>query len=716
MIRYRYTIWDGSQEPFRPSPEDLLHGLTDHLLQDGDLHKALRDLMRRGMMDRHGNVMRGMQDVLNKVRATKEELLRQYNPDGVLSDLQRRLDDIVARERQALDDQLAATRQRLDPLSDDDPDAEQQRANEEYAVREMEEIVAERKQTLDHLPRDVGDTIRQLQQYDFVDRQAKADFEALVQSLQQQALDSLFQMMKQRLEQLTSDDLQRLRQMLEDLNDLLERREMGEEVDFQAFLERYRDLFPDGTPDNLDDFLEQLARQMQALQSLLNSMSEEMRQELQDLLQGQFDDARMQRALSDLMQHLQAMLQQHGLGDAFPFQGEESLSLQEALRLIERLQGLEKLENQLEKVLWGADPSQIDAQQVQALVDDDTAGQVQTLKDMTDHLEDQGYIRKSKDKLVLTARGVRKIAERAMQDIFASLRRDQLGKHPMHHRGSGGQRLEETKPYLFGDSFDVDLPRSMLNAVIRSPGKPPLHLAPQDFEVYRTESVSRCFTVLLLDMSGSMERSGRFAAAKKVALALDALIRTQFPRDSLAIVGFYTYAQEIALQDLPYLKPKPFGFFPYMYNDLYQNPMGYLDLQIDAADAVSGRVDLPQAFTNIQAGLQVAEHLLARQSTTNKQIILITDGEPTAHIRNRQICLEYPPSPRTLSETLKEVKRCTRQGITINTFMLGQDHYMERFVNDLTSVNRGRAFFTSPDNIGDYILVDYLNHRRKKIA
>jgi uncharacterized protein with von Willebrand factor type A (vWA) domain len=144
--------------------------------------------------------------------------------------------------------------------------------------------------------------------------------------------------------------------------------------------------------------------------------------------------------------------------------------------------------------------------------------------------------------------------------------------------------------------------------------------------------------------------------------------------------------------------------------------MGYLDLQIDAADAVSGRVDIPQAFTNIQAGLQVAEHLLARQRTTNKQIILITDGEPTAHIRNRQICLEYPPSPRTLSETLKEVKRCTRQGITINTFMLGQDHYMERFVNDLTRVNRGRAFFTSPDNIGDYILVDYLNHRRKKIA
>jgi uncharacterized protein with von Willebrand factor type A (vWA) domain len=153
-----------------------------------------------------------------------------------------------------------------------------------------------------------------------------------------------------------------------------------------------------------------------------------------------------------------------------------------------------------------------------------------------------------------------------------------------------------------------------------------------------------------------------------------------------------------------------------MYSDMYQNPMGYLDLQIEAADAIAGRVDMPQAFTNIQAGLQVATRIFTRQSTVNKQIILITDGEPTAHIRDKKICLEYPPSQRTLQETLKEVKRCTRLGITINTFMLGQDYYMERFVNELTSINRGRAFFTSPENIGDYIVVDYLNHRRKKIA
>jgi uncharacterized protein with von Willebrand factor type A (vWA) domain len=716
MIRYCYSAWDGSQEHFHPTPEDVLDNLAAYLLQGGDLQKALRMLMQRGMMDRHGRMMRGLQDVLNKLRSLKEQQLRQYDPNSVISDLRRRLDDIVRRERRALEAQLEATRKRAERLPGEGPEAEQQRANELRAIQEMEELVAERQALLDQLPRHVGETIRRLQQYDFVDRQAQKDFEALVQSLQEQALQQLFAALKQRLQDMSADDMQRLCQMLTDLNRLLEQRDWGQEGDFQEFLDRYRDMFPNGVPEGLEQLLEQMARQMEAMQSLLNSMSEDMRQELQALMHGLFADDQMQQALAELMQHLQAYMHHRDMGDPFAFQGDESLSLQEALRLIERLQGMEKLEETLERVLWGAEPGQIDDGQVRELMGEDAYGQVRALKELSERLEQQGYIRKSKDKLVLTARGIRKIAQRAMQDIFASLRRDQFGKHNMVRRGQGGQRLEETKPYEFGDAFEVHLPRTVMNAVQRTASRPPVHLLPADFEVYSSETLSRCVTVLLLDMSGSMERFSRFASAKKVALALDALIRLQFPRDTLHIVGFYTYAQEIKLEDLPYLMPKPFGFFPYMYSDLYRNPMGYLDLQIDAADVISGQVDIPQAFTNIQAGLQVASHIFARQHTANKQVILITDGEPTAHIKDNKICLEYPPSQRTLVETLKEVKRCTRHGITINTFMLGQDYYMERFVNELTRINRGRAFFTSPENIGDYILVDYLANRRKKIA
>jgi uncharacterized protein with von Willebrand factor type A (vWA) domain len=673
-------------------------------------------LMQRGMKDRHGQVMPGLQDLLNTLRTMKEQQLRTYNPDSVIDDVQRRLEDIVARERQALETQLAATRKRTEQLPEASPETAQQRANEARAIQEMEELVAERRALLDDLPDRVGEAIRRLQRYDFVDRQAREDFEALVQSLQQQALENLFEAMKQRLQGMTAGNMQRLGQMLTDLNQILDQRVWGEEGNFQEFLDTYRDMFSDGAPESLDQLLEQMAQNMEAMQSLMNSMSEEMRQELQALMQGLFADQQMQQALAEFMQHLQEHMHQQELGDPFAFEGDESLSLQEALRLIERLQGMEKLEETLERVLWGAEPEQIDDEQVRQLMGEEAYGQVQALKDLAERLEQQGYIRQSKDKLGLTARGIRKIAHKAMQDIFASLRRDQFGKHDMARRGQGGQRLEETKPYEFGDPFEVHLPRTVMNAVRRTSAQIPVQLRPEDFEVYSTEAVSRCSTVLLLDMSGSMERFSRFASAKKVALALDALIRTQFPRDTLNIVGFYTYAQEIKLDDLPYLTPKPFGFFPYMYSDMYRNPMGYLDLQIDAAEVRNGQIDVPQAFTNIQAGLQVAEHLFARQHTVNKQVILITDGEPTAHIRDNQICLEYPPSQRTLLETLKEVKRCTRQGITINTFMLGQDSYMERFVTELTRINRGRAFFTSPDNIGDYILVDYLTHQRKKIA
>ncbi len=704
MIRYRYSAWDGSQDAFHPGPEDVLESLADYLLQGGDLQKALRLLMQRGMKDRHGRVMPGLQDMLKQLRAMKEQQLRQYNPNSALDDLRRRLDDIVARERHALGAQMQATRQRLDGLpADTAPEIAQQRANEARAVQEMEELVTERRAQLDALPRDVGDSIRGLQQYDFLDQQARADFAALLQSLQQQAMDSLLQSLAQRLHNMTSEDIQRMRHMLEDLNRLLEQRAWGEEGDFREFLKKHRDLFPDGAPGSLDELLEQLAHNMQAMQSLLNSLSDDKRQELQRLMQQVFGDEHLQQAMADLMQHLQDYMQQEGLGERLPFQGDAELPLPEALRLIQRLQSMEQLEDTLERVLC-------------QLMGEEAHSQVHALKDLAEQLQQKGYIRKSKERLELTARGIRQIAQKAMLDIFASLRRDQFGKHGATRRGASGQRLEETKAYVFGEPFDIHLARTVMNAVLRTAAQLPLRLAPQDFEVHGSESVSRCSTVLLLDMSGSMERFSRFTAAKKVALALDALIRTQFPRDTLHIVGFFTYAQELKLEDLPYLTPKPFGFFPYMYGDMYHNPMGYLDLQIEAADAVAGRVDVPQAFTNIQAGLQVATQLLTRQHAANKQMILITDGEPTAHIRDRKICLEYPPSQRTLVETLKEVKRCTRQGITINTFMLGQDYYMERFVNELTKINRGRAFFTSPDNIGDYILVDYLSNRRKKIA
>ena len=378
------------------------------------------------------------------------------------------------------------------------------------------------------------------------------------------------------------------------------------------------------------------------------------------------------------------------------------------------LMEMERLDRILDGVSWGSDADTIDDDLVERILGNEARRQVLAFKELPESLEP--YIEHNGTRLELTARGIRRIAQRAMLDIFSSLRRSSFGGHAIRRNGAGGERLEDSRPYQFGDAFAINLGRTIMNAAQRADGRASIRLAPQDFEVYETESAVRCTTVLLLDMSGSMARHGRFTAAKRVALALDALIRTQFPRDRLHVVGFCTYAQELKLADLPFLSPKPLGFFPRFYRSMYRNPLGFINVQVDASEAASGQASVPAAFTNIQAGLQIAGRLFNQQRAGNQQIILITDGEPTAHMRGRNICLEYPPSPQTLTETLKEAKRCTRRGITINTFMLGENDPMKRFVSELTKINRGRAFFASPTNLGGYILVDYVANHGAKAA
>ncbi len=375
---------------------------------------------------------------------------------------------------------------------------------------------------------------------------------------------------------------------------------------------------------------------------------------------------------------------------------------------------MDRLDRMLGGVFWGSDADTIDADLIKRIMGNEAWRQVCVIKELTEVLE--RYVDRNGTRLELTVRGIRRIAQRAMLDIFSSLQRSSFGGHAIRRNGVGGERLEDSRPYQFGDAFVINMGQTIMNAVQRTDGRTSIRLAPQDFEVYDAESTVRCTTVLLLDMSGSMARYGRFTAAKRVALALDALIRTQFPRDRLHVVGFCTYAQELQLADIPSLSPKPLGFFPHFYRRMYRNPLGFVNVQVDAAEAARGQTSVPAAFTNIQAGLQVAGRLFNQQRAGNQQIILITDGEPTAHIRGRNICLEYPPSPQTLTETLKEAKRCTRRGITINTFMLGENGPMKRFVSELTKINRGRAFFASPTSLGEYILVDYVANHGAKAA
>jgi uncharacterized protein with von Willebrand factor type A (vWA) domain len=281
--------------------------------------------------------------------------------------------------------------------------------------------------------------------------------------------------------------------------------------------------------------------------------------------------------------------------------------------------------------------------------------------------------------LELTARGVRRIGQKALRDLYARLKRDRFGDHPISVRGFGSEHSDETKAYEFGDAFNLQVEQTLMNALRREgPGRP-VGLQIDDFEVYRSELAATCATVLMIDMSRSMPLRGYFYAAKKVALALDALIRSQFPRDHLSVIAFSEYARPIPPSQLAEL-----SYNEYVYG------------------------------TNIQHGLMLARQYLNRRQDANKQVIIITDGEPTAHMEGGKAQFFYPPMPETFQRTLLEVQRCTRDHIVINTFMLDNDYHLVSFVKQMTKLNGGRAFFTSADRLGDYILLDYVDRKFRR--
>jgi uncharacterized protein with von Willebrand factor type A (vWA) domain len=290
-------------------------------------------------------------------------------------------------------------------------------------------------------------------------------------------------------------------------------------------------------------------------------------------------------------------------------------------------------------------------------------------------LEEAGLIEQREGRYELTPRGIRAIGQRALSDLFRRLMKDRQGRHEVERVGVGSERTYEHKPYEFGDPFHLNVEQTIRNAVYRGGSGTPVRLSPDDFEVERTETLTQSATVLMLDVSMSMPMRDNFLPAKKVAMALHALITSQFPRDYFGLVSFGRVAREVKPELLPEL----------------------------SWDFEWG--------TNMQHALLLARRQLARQSGT-KQVIMVTDGEPTAHIEGGDAYFQYPPSPVTIEETLKEVARCTREGIRINTFMLDESFYLRSFVERMTKMNRGRAFFTTPDDLGSYVLVDFLENRR----
>ncbi len=657
--RFRYSRWDGTQTGFELDADAAFDELTDELLYHGDVNAALRKMMQEGMRDRDGNQLKGLRELLEQLREERQNRLDQHDLGGVYDEINDELNDLIDEERHAIENALR------DAKNSDD----QRRADNAASA------AAERNMRLDLMPDDLAGKVRELESYNFESNEAKQRFEQLMEKLKDQLMQQMVDQMSGAMENMGPEDMARMKDMMAALNEMLEKHQRGDDPGFEDFMEKFGEFFPEN-PETVEELLEQMAQRMAAMQAMMNSMSPEQRAQMQQLSDQLMDDMDLQWQMQQLSGNLQQMFPQMQWGKSYDFEGQDPMGMGQAMQQMQELGDLDQLENLLRNASSPGALAEADMDKVRDLLGDDAAKSLQRLADLTKQLEEAGLIEQKEGRLEMTPKGLRKIGSNALRELFSKLAKDHIGQHETSNIGQGHERTYDTKPYEYGDPFQLDLNRTIRNAVRRSGGGTPISLHPDDFEIEKTEHFTRSSTVLMLDLSLSMPMRDNFLPAKKVAMALHSLISSQFPRDYLGIVGFSETARILKAEQLPEV----------------------------SWDFVYG--------TNMHHGFTLARQLLSRESGT-KQIIMITDGEPTAHITpDGYPFFNYPPARETIEATLREVVRCTKEQIRINTFGLGADGSLRAFIEQMTAINRGRAFFTTPENLGDYVLVDFMEGKR----
>ena len=657
--RFTYSRWDGTQRGFEVDADSLLDEMTDELLYHGDVNSALRKMMQDGLRDANGERIAGMRELMQKLREQRQEIQERGDLGGVYSEIADALNDIVDEERHAIQNYT------------------EQVANsgDERRAETAKQSAMDRNFRLDMLPDDLAGKVSELQHYDFQSKDAQQRFEQLMEKLREQLMQQHLDQVSSAMQNMSAEDMARMKDMMAALNEMLERRKNGEDPQFEEFMKQFGDFFPEN-PQSLDELLEAMAQRMAQAQAMLNSMTPEQRAQLQQLSEQLLEDMDLRWQMDQLSQNLQSMFPQAGWQKSYDFSGQEPMGFQQAMQSMQDLADLDQLENLMKNASNPAVLAEADMDRVRDLLGDDAAKSLEKLSQLSKMMQDAGLIDQKEGRLQLTPRAIRKLGANALSDLFGKLNKDMLGQHKLDATGVGHERANDTKPYEFGDPFRLDLHGTLRNALRRGGPGLPVKLLPDDFEIERTEHSTKSSTVLMLDLSMSMPMRDNFLPAKKVAMALHHLISSQFPRDYLGVVGFGETARELAPEQLPEVS------WDFAYG------------------------------TNMHHAFTLARRMLGRQTGT-KQIIMITDGEPTAHVLpSGEVFFNYPPIRETVEATLREVVRCTKDEIRINTFMLDADNGLRRFVEQLTKVNKGRAFFTSPDTLGDYVLVDFLEHKR----
>ena len=663
--RFTYSAWDGTQTGFEFDADAAFDELTDELLYHGDVNAALRRMMQEGMEDQDGNHLQGLRELLEQLRQEREERLANSDLGGVYDEINEAINDILDEERHAIENSLR----------------DAQNSGDERRAQNAEAAAQDRNMRLDLMPDDLAGKVRELDAYNFESAEAKQRFEQLMEQLKEQLMQQMVDQMSGAMQDMTPEDMARMKDMMASLNEMLEKHQRGEDPGFEEFMEEFGDFFPEN-PESVEELLEQMAQRMAAMQAMMNSMTPEQRAQMQELSDQLMGDMDLQWQMQQLSGNLQQMFPQMQWDRSYDFEGQDPMGFSQAMQAMQDLGDIDQLENLLRNASSPSALAEADMDKVRNLMGDDAAKSLERLAELTKQLEQAGLIEQKEGKLELTPKGLRKIGANALRELFSKLSKEMAGQHEMSHNGVGHERTYDSKPYEYGDPFQLDLNRTIRNALRRQAGdgepSTPVRLSPDDFEIERTEHLTRSSTVLMLDLSLSMPMRDNFLPAKKVAMALHHLISTQFPRDYLGIVGFSETARILTAEQLPEV----------------------------SWDFVYG--------TNMHHGFTLARQLLAKESG-NKQIIMITDGEPTAHITpDGYPFFNYPPARETIEATLREVVRCTKSQIRINTFGLGADGSLRAFIERMTQINQGRAFFTTPENLGDYVLVDFLDGKRQQ--
>lgn len=651
----RYTRYTGGPDPLAP-PVDLreaLEQIGQDVMEGSSPRRALQELMRRGTQN-----MRGADRLAAEANRKRRELLRENNLDGTLQEIKKLLDEAVLAERKELARAL-----------DDDA---------RFGELQME--------SLSPSP---AKAVQELSEYDWRSEEARAKYEQIKDLMGREMLDQRFAGMKDALENATDEDRQRVNDMLDDLNDLLDKHSRGEDSpeDFQDFMNKHGEFFPEN-PKDIDELLDTLAKRSAAAQRFRNSLSAQQRAELDALAQQAFGSPSLMNALNRLDSHLQAARPGEDWDGSQRFSGDDPMGMGEGAQAMADIAELEQLSEQLSQSYAGAQMDDIDLDMLARQLGDDAAVDARALAELERALMNQGLMDRGSDgQWRLSPKAMRQLGQAALRDVAQRLS-GRHGERDTRRAGAAGELTGSTRPWQFGDTEPWNVTRTLTNAVLRQAGtgvaERPLKITVEDVEVSETETRTQAAVALLVDTSFSMVMENRWLPMKRTALALNHLISTRFRSDELQIIAFGRYARTVTAAEL------------------------------------TGLEGVYEQGTNLHHALALAARHLRRHPNAQPTILVVTDGEPTAHLEDfgdgegASVYFDYPPHPRTIAHTVRGFDEVARLGAQVTIFRLGSDPGLARFIDQVARRVEGRVVVPELDGLGAAVVSDYLRSRKRR--